>query len=144
MLLTGAHRLLRLWWRLRKPRTFGAHAVAVTPRGTVLLVKLRYAGGWRLPGGGRKRGEEAEAAALRELREEVGMTSHGAVRLARELEEAVHSKRDNASIFIVRDVEYRPRWNLEIEQVIEADPHALPAGLSPRALRWLNLVRPAL
>ena len=138
------HRLLRLWWRWRKPRTFGAHAVAVTPRGTILLVKLRYARGWRLPGGGRKAHEDAQEAALRELREEVGMTWHGAVQMAGQLEESVCSKRDNASLFIVRDVEYRPRWSLEIEQVMEAALDSLPEDVTPRTLRWLRLVRPAL
>ena len=108
LLLCGVHGLMKLGWRVRRPRTFGAHAVALTPAGKVVLVRLRYAPGWRLPGGGRKEREPAELAVLRELREEIGMTAHGDVRLARELEESADFKRDLASLFIVRDVRYAP------------------------------------
>ena len=48
----------------------------------MILVKLRYAPGWRLPGGGRADDEDPCEAALRELREEIGMTAHGKARLA--------------------------------------------------------------
>src|SRR5687768_2786550 len=57
----------------------GVHAVPVTGQGKVVLVRLTYAPGWRVPGGGRKRGEAPEAAILRELREEIGLLSHGAI-----------------------------------------------------------------
>lgn len=140
----GIHRLLRAFWFVRRPRTFGAHAVALTPRGGIVLVKLRYAPGWRLPGGGRKESEDPEEAVLRELREEIGMTAHGPVQLACELEERPDFKRDTASLFIVRDVEYRPKWSLEVESVTEASLDALPGGLSPRSGRWLEAVRPFL
>src|SRR3954469_18756165 len=91
--LTAAHKLLRAAWFVRRPRTFGAHALAFTPEGKLILVKLRYASGWRVPGGGRKPGEPADDAVLRELREEIGMTAHGRVRFACDLEEAVDFKR---------------------------------------------------
>ena len=55
--LTGAHKLLRATWFVRRPRTYGAHAIALTPKRKLILVKLRYAPGWRVPGGGRKDGE---------------------------------------------------------------------------------------
>jgi len=41
--LTGAHRLLKLNWRVQRPRTFGAHALALTPERKAILVRLRYA-----------------------------------------------------------------------------------------------------
>lgn len=137
--LTAAHRLLKLLWFVRRPRTFGAHALARTPENRVILVRLRYAPGWRLPGGGRAADEDPRDAVLRELREEIGMTSHGAVRLACELDEAADFKRDVAALFIVDDVRYDPpRWSWEIEQICEAALDALPADLSPRAARWLD------
>jgi ADP-ribose pyrophosphatase YjhB (NUDIX family) len=106
----------------------GAHAAAFTPAGKLILVKLRYAPGWRLPGGGRADGETLEQAAVRELREEIGLVSHGTV-----ADSAV------AGVLVVRDVHYRPRrWSWEVEAVCEADMAALPRDLSPRTARWLG------
>jgi len=140
--LTAIHSLLKLNWMVRRPRTFGAHALAFTPQHKLVLVKLRYASGWRLPGGGRSEQEDPRLAVLRELREEIGMTAHGAVRLAAELDEATDFKRDVASLFIVEDVKYRPpRWSWEIERITEAPLADLPADLSPRAARWIAAVR---
>jgi 8-oxo-dGTP pyrophosphatase MutT (NUDIX family) len=135
------HRLLKAFWFVRRPRTFGAHALALTPAGEVILVKLRYAPGWRLPGGGRRENEDPRDAVLRELREEIGLVSHGEVRLAAELEEAPDFKRDLAALLVVRNVRYRPRWSWEVEQVIEASLDALPADLSPRAATWIDALR---
>ena len=142
ILLTAVHRLLKVVWRVRRPRTFGAHALALTSDGKAILVKLRYAPGWRLPGGGRGEDEDPRDAVLRELHEEIGMINHGAVRLAAELDEDTDFKQDLAFLFIVEDVAYRPApWSWEIERIIEAPLDALPRDLSPRAAGWLNAIR---
>ena len=108
----------------------GAHAIALTPEGKIVLVKLRYAPGWRLPGGGRAEGEKLDEVALRELQEEIGMTGHGAVHPLAEVDR---------SLILVEDVTYRPRrWSWEVEQVIEADPASLPRDLAPVARRWIT------
>ena len=139
---TGAHRLMALAWFVRRPRTFGAHALALTPAGKAILVRLRYARGWRLPGGGRGEHEDPREAVLRELREEIGMVSHGKVELAGELEETPNFKRDLASLLVVRDVRYRPpRWSWEVEAIVEAALDDLPADLSPRVIDWLKTLR---
>lgn len=141
----AAHSLLKAVWFVRRPKTYGAHAVALTPESRLVLVKLRYAPGWRLPGGGRTPNEDPRDAALRELREEIGMISHGEVTLAGELEESVNFKRDTASVVIVRDVKYRaPRWSWEVERVGEADLTKLPEDISPQTCRWLRTIRPRL
>ena len=75
---------------------------------------------------------------MRELREEIGMTSHGRVRLACELEERSDFKRDLASLFVVEDVRYEPKWSWEIERIIETSLDALPADMSPRSIRWIE------
>jgi 8-oxo-dGTP pyrophosphatase MutT (NUDIX family) len=137
--------MLSVGWFFRRPRTYGAHALALTAQGRIILVKLWYAPGWRFPGGGRNADEAALDAALRELREEIGMTAHGAADLACELEEVVDFRSDNCSIVVVRDVEYRPkRWNWEVQAVREVSPDDLPADLSPQARRWLKAVGPAI
>jgi 8-oxo-dGTP pyrophosphatase MutT (NUDIX family) len=140
--LRGLHALLKLNWLVRRPRTFGAHALALTPEGRIILVRLRYAPGWRVPGGGRDPSEDPRDAVLRELREEIGMTAHGEVRLACELEESTDFKRDLASLLIVRDVRYRPRrWSWEVESIMETSMDELPSDLSPRVAAWVELVR---
>src|SRR5207237_2568119 len=96
-IVTGAYQLLRAGWFVSRPRTFGAHALALTPERSLILVKLRYAPGWRLPGGGRDKGEDPVEAGLRELREEIGMTSHGNVKKAAELEQRPDRRRDLVS-----------------------------------------------
>src|SRR3954470_455052 len=73
-LLTAGYALVKRRTRARP----GVHAVALTPEGRIVLVKLRYAPGWRLPGGGMQAREDPREAVLRELREEIGMTSCGA------------------------------------------------------------------
>ena len=141
---TGLHSLRRTFWFFRRPRTFGVHAVAVTPTGRLVLVRLRYARGWRLPGGGRSETEDPREAALRELREEIGMRSHGAVERVGEQMESPDFERDLATLFIVRDVVYRPSWSLEVEAVTEAPFDGLPHDLSKRTRRWLEMVAPLL
>ena len=143
--LTGVHSVLKAGWFVRRPKTFGAHALALTPEDKIVLVKLRYAPGWRVPGGGRPQHEEPTQAALRELREEIGLVSHGEVRLARDFEEPTDFKRDTASLVVVRDVAYRPhRWSWEVESVREAPLDRLPRDLSPRTARWIEALRPLL
>jgi 8-oxo-dGTP pyrophosphatase MutT (NUDIX family) len=139
--LTGAHSMLRVGWLVRRPRTFGAHALVLTSERKVVLVRLRYAPGWRLPGGGRDEHEDPRDAVLRELREEIGMTSHGRIRLAAELEQQPYFKRDLA-VLVVEDVRYSPpRWSWEVERIIEASIDDLPAGLAPIAAEWIEAVR---
>lgn len=142
--LTGVYYFLRAAWFVRRPKTYGAHAVALTPEGKVILVKLRYAPGWRLPGGGRTAEEPPVDAVLRELREEIGLLSHIEPRPVGDFEKVTDFKRDTASVIIVRDVRYRPRWNLEVEEVLEADIDALPADMSPLSRSWIEVVRPLL
>ncbi|HEY4071251.1 MAG TPA: NUDIX domain-containing protein [Sphingomicrobium sp.] len=137
--LTAAHKLLKAGWFVRRPRTYGAHAIALTPHRRIILVKLRYAPGWRVPGGGRKASEYAQAAAIRELREEIGMTAFGRIRFACELEESVDFKRDLAALLIVEDVRYRPhRWSWEVEEVGEFELDDLPRDTAAPTVRWID------
>ncbi len=127
--------LRRALWKVTG-RPAGAHAVPLTSRGRVVLVRLTYAPGWRLPGGGVHKGERPEEAAMRELREEIGLTSH------RCIERLTLAGEDPAlgALFIARDVEYRPRRSWEVEAVQEFELDALPNATTPRTRRWLQVV----
>lgn len=67
-----AHRMLRAYWFVRRPRTEGA-LIALWNDGHLLLVKNSYRKEMTLPGGYVARGETPEQAAHRELLEEVGL-----------------------------------------------------------------------
>lgn len=142
LILTAVYKVLRLSWRIRRPRTLGTHCLPLTPERKLILVQHRYSPGWRAPGGGRHRDETAEEAGLRELREEIGMTAHGRVRLACELEHVVDFKSDLAALVIVEDVRYSPhKWLLEIERVGEFPLDNLPADTVELTRRWIASVR---
>jgi 8-oxo-dGTP diphosphatase len=64
--------LARLWWQLRCPRHEGA-LVVVYVGPALLMVRASYRAEWGLPGGGLQPGETPEAAARRELAEEIGL-----------------------------------------------------------------------
>jgi 8-oxo-dGTP pyrophosphatase MutT (NUDIX family) len=134
--LTALQRLRRIWWRLRGRRGRGALAVPLTHSGRLVLVRLTYAGGWRLPGGGIGRGEDARTAALRELCEEIGMTAHGEVACVDEMRWS--------TLFLVRDVVYAPRRTFEIEEVAEFAPDALPEAATRFTRRCVAAALPLL
>jgi 8-oxo-dGTP pyrophosphatase MutT (NUDIX family) len=72
-----AHRLLRLWWFVRRPQQHGVKCV-LTDGENVLLVRHTYGKReWDLPGGGIKRDERAVEAAQREMQEELGLRLEG-------------------------------------------------------------------
>jgi len=125
----AAYRLMRKRARGR----LGVHAIALTAERQVILVRLRYAPGWRLPGGGRDEREDPCEAALRELREEIGLIAHGRARPA--------LPKGN-ELILVEDVRYRPRrWSWEVQDIREAPLDDPPDDLSPISQRWLAAVR---
>jgi 8-oxo-dGTP pyrophosphatase MutT (NUDIX family) len=68
-----AHRLLRLWWFVRRPPLHGVKCV-LTDGERVLLVRHTYGHrDWDLPGGNVRRSEAASEAASREIEEELGI-----------------------------------------------------------------------
>jgi 8-oxo-dGTP pyrophosphatase MutT (NUDIX family) len=133
-----AYNLRKVSWLISRPQTRGAHAVAFTSDRRLVLIKLSYARGWRLPGGGVERGERPEQAVVRELQEEIGMTSYGAVREVTEFQHRPDFKRDTSTLFIVEDVRYEPRWSLEVKEVRAFPLDALPAGMAPITRRLLK------
>ncbi|WP_433014676.1 NUDIX domain-containing protein [Kribbella sp. CA-294648] len=78
VLMRSGHRVLRLWWRLRKPSTYGVKVLVLHPSDPerCLVVRHSYVDQhwWGLPGGGYKPHKEtAEAAAAREVFEELSL-----------------------------------------------------------------------
>jgi 8-oxo-dGTP pyrophosphatase MutT (NUDIX family) len=124
--VTAFQQLRRYYWFFRRPAVRGVLAVPLTAEGRVVLVRLSYAKGWHLPGGGRKRGEEPEQAVLRELREEIGLTAHSELLRVGEFAHRPDYRRGTTTLFLLRDVRFSPRPSLEIEEIAVFDPAQLP------------------
>jgi 8-oxo-dGTP pyrophosphatase MutT (NUDIX family) len=119
--------LRRLVWYFTRSETVGVHGIPLTADGKVVLVTLSYAHGWRLPGGGMKKAEDGEAAMLRELREEIGLTGHQSIDHVAGFEHRPDLRRGTGSLFVIRGVQYRPKWSLEVKRVAEFNLDDLPA-----------------
>lgn len=114
-----AHRMLRSYWRFRRPRTQGT-LVAVWSAGEVLVVKNSYRKEYTLPGGYARSGETAAQAGARELAEECAVYVDPArLRDAYHAEHGFEFRRDDVAIFEV-DVDSRPDFRIDHREVIWA------------------------
>lgn len=74
-LMPLAHIVRHYWRRWRGVRLVGVSVIITNLGGDVLLLKHTYGPKvWGLPGGGLRPGEDPEAAARREVQEELGIT----------------------------------------------------------------------
>ena len=119
------------------PVALGAHAMIVDTGGKVVLARHSYRGGLSFPGGGVNRGEAVIDALLRELREEIGT-----VRSDPPLFFGLYTRRTGWATNVIvlyrlmnAEVEFRP--NLEVRELVFADPANPPAGTSGGTARRL-------
>ncbi len=121
--------LARLWWRLRRGSHEGA-LVAIWVGDAVLLVRSSYRAEWNLPGGGVWPGETPEAAARRELMEELGLSA-GAFVGSRIVSGRFDSRQDRVHIFVWR-IDTLPALRIDNREIVGARlvPRAQLAGLA--------------
>lgn len=114
-----ASRMRLLYWHVRRPRLEGAY-VAVWHAGRVLMIRNSYRRNLSLPAGGLWRGERPVDAALRELREEVGIESDEcALRYVGEIVDSLGYAEDHAHIFELHCGE-EPRAAVDGREVVWA------------------------
>lgn len=114
-----AHRMLRAYWFVRRPSTWGS-LLAVWHDGELLLVKNSYRRHWTLPGGYIQKGETPVQAACRELGEEVG--AHIPPELVRQTFTAVREfefRKDKVTISEVT-LDTRPELRIDQREVVWA------------------------
>jgi 8-oxo-dGTP diphosphatase len=117
-----AYRLMRIYWRVRRPTTQGA-LIAVWHAGEVLLVQNSYVPYLSAPGGYVGRKEAPTAGAVRELREEVGIEARPEqLVLALDLTHDWEGKRDHVRIYHL-DLAQRPRLRIDHREVVQATWH---------------------
>lgn len=115
----------------RRPTTLGVRLVAFDEAGRVLLVRHSYLPGWHLPGGAVDPGESAQAAALREAREEAGLEIAAPPRLLALLRHDVGGRRDHVAVFVATGARRIPGAAAHGPEILEVgffDPAALPEG----------------
>ncbi|WP_344844256.1 NUDIX domain-containing protein [Kribbella ginsengisoli] len=147
-LMQWGHRGLRLWWRLRKPTTFGVKALLIHPddAGRCLVVRHSYVDQdrWGLPGGGyNPKRETAQEAAVREVAEELALTIHQPPTVLNALTTELEGKVDNLTIVTARPTAAEFTLNAELIEArwVGIDLSDLPPG-APIS-RWLKLARSA-
>ena len=109
--------IARAWWRLWRPRHEGA-LVALYVGPAVLLVRASYRTEWNFPGGGIRRGETPEAAARRELVEEIGLAAP-VLRPARVVCGVWDGRRDKVHFFELR-LDKPPALKLDNREIVAA------------------------
>ena len=136
-----AYRLMSAGWYVFRPQRRGVF-IAVWHGGELLVIRNSYRRWYALPAGGLQRGETPAHAALRELREEVGIAADAdAMRFAGEIPTTFEFKRDRCSFFEI-ELDTRPDFHIDGREVIWAafltPTEALETHLAPPVRTYLE------
>jgi ADP-ribose pyrophosphatase YjhB (NUDIX family) len=132
-----AYKVAVLFWKIRKPKSFGARAMLIKGD-EILLVKHTYKKMWHFPGGGLKAGETYEDAVKRELKEELNAEVYK-LELFGVYNSCYEGKNDSIVIFLCNDFElFQKKPDFEIQAFKYFKLHDLPEDISPGSLKRIN------
>jgi 8-oxo-dGTP pyrophosphatase MutT (NUDIX family) len=131
LLLQIGYRVRKFVFRVFRVRTSGAKVMVFNPAGELLLIRNSYGKThlWVLPGGGIGRRETPEAAAAREVKEEVGLEVTHLTRISEHFNGA-EGKRDMITLFTARTAGTPSIDNLEVEEARFFALNGLPETIS--------------
>jgi 8-oxo-dGTP pyrophosphatase MutT (NUDIX family) len=114
-----AYRMMRFYWGMRRPATHGA-LVTLWNQGELLLIQNSYVTYRSLPGGYVGRYETGAEAAVRELREEIGLNARPE-QLEKVYDEVKdwEGKRDHVEVFKLT-LDARPEVHIDHREVVAA------------------------
>ena len=123
----------RIWWSFTRPLHEGA-LVAVYVGGRLLLLRSSYRKVWNFPGGSVRPGENPEAAARRELEEEIGLAAPALTPVGTE-SGLWDGRRDQVHLFELR-LDRLPVMQLDNREIVAAE------FFEPAACRALAVTEP--
>lgn len=122
---------------LMSPVAFGVNAIVDTRDGRVVLVRQTYMPGLHLPGGGVSAGEPPADAILRELKEEIGLTTSAPPEFVGLYTRRFGFVTNIVALYRVRDAVFAFRPNFEIREIALVDPRDPPPETRPGTRRRL-------
>lgn len=139
-----AQAVRKAWWRFAQPSAEGVLILTLTPEKKVVLVRHTYNEGWYLPGGGKKRNELPAEAALRELREEIGLRSLSMLTVGPRETMMLSGRRVLLTLLVVHDAVFFAKPNFEITEVRTFDSDDLPvdSGMARRCIDSILQIEP--
>lgn len=136
------YRLQRKLWKLLRPRTRGVKVMLFNEAGQVLLIRNSYGRTdlWLLPGGGVRPFERPDAAARREVREELGLEAERLTFLSTHFSPA-EGKRDTIHLYKASAAGEPKIDDIEVAEARFFPVGELPAATSPATRRRLDEYR---
>ncbi|MGD0189476.1 MAG: NUDIX domain-containing protein [Rhizomicrobium sp.] len=123
---------------LMSPVAFGVNAIVDAEGGKVVLVRQTYMQGLHLPGGGVSAGEPPAEAIIRELREEIGLTSSSPPEFIGLYTRQFGFVTNVVALYRVRDAKFDFKPNFEIREIAIVDPRVPPEEARPGTRRRLE------
>jgi mutator protein MutT len=133
--------VVRLYWFIVRPKTRGVKCI-ITHSDKILLIRNSYRPSqWNFPGGGIERGETPEAAARREVLEEVGIALDE-IKYLGQFDNRLEYKHDTVFVFVGEaGNDLAGADGVEVAEMRWWNVDNLPNNLSSIALRAWQLFK---